>query len=47
MRTLQFLERENSPDYTPTSERIENAIQVLLGDDFREEIDFFQWEWKW
>lgn len=37
-----FLKREVHHNYTPTSERIENAVQNLLGDDFREGIDFFE-----
>ena len=37
-----FLEREIHHNYTPTSERIEKAIQTLLDDNFREGIDFFK-----
>ena len=37
-----FLEKEIHHNYTPTSEKIEKAIQVLLGDNISESIDFFK-----
>ena len=37
-----FLQKEIHHNYTPTPERIKKAIHILLGDDFREGIDFFR-----